>query len=65
VALVGGLDSLGGAVVAALIISLLEVVVTTYYNPNLARVIPYAILLIVLIFRPWGFFGTEEEIERV
>lgn len=65
VALVGGLDSLGGLIPAALIISGLEVVITTYYEPRMAYVIPYIILLIVLIFRPWGFFGTEEEIERV
>jgi branched-chain amino acid transport system permease protein len=65
VALVGGLDSLKGAIFAALIIALTEKLVSYYVNPRLGDTIPYLIILIVLLIRPWGLWGTEEEIERV
>lgn len=65
VALVGGLDSLWGTIPAGLIIALTERLTLTYVNPRLAETIPFIILLLVLLFKPWGFFGTEEELERV
>jgi branched-chain amino acid transport system permease protein len=65
VALVGGLDSLKGAIPAALIIALTEKLVSYYVNPRLGDTVPFLIMLIVLLIRPWGLWGTEEEIERV
>lgn len=65
VALVGGLDSLGGAIPAAIIIALAEKLGSYYVNPRLGEAIPFMIMLVVLIIRPWGIFGTKEEIERV
>ena len=65
VALVGGLDSVSGAIPAALIVALSEKLAAHYINPRLADTIPFIIMLIVLIIRPWGLLGTEEEIERV
>lgn len=65
VALVGGLDSIAGAIPAAIIISLAEKITSYYVNPRLADAIPFILMLVVLIARPWGIFGTEEEIERV
>jgi len=65
VALVGGLDSIGGSIPAAFLIALVELGANTYINPRLADAIPFMIMLIVLLVRPWGLFGTEEEIERV
>lgn len=65
VALVGGLDSLAGVIPAAIIISLSEKLAAYYINPRLSDTIPFIIMLIVLIIKPWGLFGTEEEIERV
>jgi branched-chain amino acid transport system permease protein len=65
VALVGGLDSIGGTIPAAFLIALAELTANTYVNPRLANTIPFIIMIIVLMTRPWGFFGTEEEIERV
>ena len=64
-AMVGGLDSLLGLIPGAFIIALSEAVVLRYINPLLANVMPMIILLLVLIIRPWGLFGTVEEIERV
>jgi len=65
VALVGGLDSLWGTIPSAFIIAATEQLTITYINPRLAEAVPFIILLMVLVFRPWGFFGTKEELERV
>ncbi len=68
---VGGLDSIGGAVVGALIIGLAEAYTATYQSQhlsflggNFSQVVPYLVLLVVLLIKPYGLFGTEE-VERV
>lgn len=65
VALVGGLDSLGGVLPAALLVALVEVLSVRYGDPLLADVSPFLCLLAMLLVRPWGLFGTKEELERV
>ena len=65
VALVGGLDSLAGVLPAGLAIALLEVLAIQYVSPLLSEVVPFLALLVMLCVRPWGIFGTPEEIERV
>ncbi|MFN0299939.1 MAG: branched-chain amino acid ABC transporter permease [Burkholderiales bacterium] len=64
-ALVGGLDSLVGAILGSLIVAAAEVAAIQYVSPLLADVIPFVILIVMLAFRPWGFFGTKEELNRV
>lgn len=64
-ALVGGLDSLAGALLGALIIATVEVGVVQYIDPLLADVVPFIVLIATLIIRPWGLFGTREELDRV
>ena len=64
-ALVGGLDSLGGALIGALIVAAAEVLLIYYVDPLLSDVVPFFILLAMLIVRPWGLFGTKEELDRV
>src|SRR6266571_1731369 len=65
VALVGGLDSLGGVVPAALLVAAVEVSSVRWGNPLLSDVSPFLCLLVMLLVRPWGLFGTKEELERV
>jgi branched-chain amino acid transport system permease protein len=65
VALVGGLDSLAGVLPAGVAIALLEVLAIQYVSPLLSEVVPFLALLVMLCVRPWGIFGTAEEIERV
>jgi branched-chain amino acid transport system permease protein len=65
VALVGGLDSLAGIVPAALLVATVEVLCVRYLSPLLADVSPFLCLLAMLLLRPWGFFGTREDLERV
>ena len=69
--ILGGLDSIGGAVLGGLAIGVVEALVATYqgtYAPWLGNgfsvVSPYLLMLIVLLLRPYGLFGTPE-IERV
>lgn len=65
VALLGGLDSLGGVVPAALLVAAAEVLTVRYGDPLLAGVAPFLCLLVMLLLRPWGLAGTREELERV
>jgi len=69
--IVGGLDSLGGAVLGGLLIGVVESLVATYQSDvapwlgqNFSVVSPYLVMLIVLLVRPYGLFGTRE-VERV
>jgi len=65
VALVGGLDSLAGVIPAAIIVAAVEIMSVRYGNPLLSDVSPFLCLLLMLLVRPWGLFGTREELERV
>ncbi len=64
-ALVGGLDSLLGALIGALIVAAAEVSLIHYVDPLLSDVVPFLVLIVMLIVRPWGLFGTREELDRV
>ncbi|AEF42394.1 branched-chain amino acid ABC transporter permease [Hoyosella subflava] len=69
--IVGGLDSVKGAVVGGLIVGLSEALTKTYQpgiapwlGSNFDIVMPYLIMLVVLMIRPQGLFGTKE-VQRV
>lgn len=64
-ALVGGLDSLLGAVIGSGIVATAEVLLIHYVNPLLSDVVPFLVLTAMLVVRPWGLFGTREELDRV
>jgi len=66
VVILGGLDSIPGAVVGGVIIGLLQAYMAGYTPSNLAlsTVIPFIVLLLILMVKPYGLFG-EERIERV
>ncbi len=64
VVILGGLDSIGGAVVGGIIIGLLENFTGGYISGTLREVVPYIFLVIILMIKPYGLFGSIE-IERV
>lgn len=64
VVLLGGIDSIVGAIVGGMILGVLQSLVTGYLNPALADVIPYIVLLFILIIKPYGLFGLVR-IERL
>lgn len=57
--ILGGLTSLGGAVVAGLILGVVENLTVAYISSSLRDVFSFGILILVLIFRPKGLFGRE------
>ncbi|MFC1580771.1 branched-chain amino acid ABC transporter permease [Thermodesulfobacteriota bacterium] len=63
VVILGGLDSIGGAIVGGVIIGLLETF-TGWYSSSLKEIIPYIVLILILMIKPYGLFGLVE-IERV
>jgi branched-chain amino acid transport system permease protein len=63
-ALVGGLDSLAGALLGALVIGAAEVLSIQYIDPLLSDVVPFLVLIVMLVVRPWGLLGTREELDR-
>jgi branched-chain amino acid transport system permease protein len=69
VVLLGGANSIGGAILAGIILGILENRAAGYLDPllpggGLAQVFPFVVMIIVLIFRPYGLFGTAR-IERI
>lgn len=54
----GGLGSLGGAIVAALFIGVAESVLAATISPTWAKLTFFLALLVVLLVRPQGLFGT-------
>lgn len=65
VALVGGMDSLKGVGPAALLVATAEQLTQHYVSPQASDAIPFIVLLLVLMARPWGLFGTKEAIDRI
>ena len=64
VVILGGLESIGGAIIGGLIIGLLETFTGGYISTSLKEVIPYIVLVFILLVKPYGLFGLVE-IERV
>lgn len=64
VVILGGLDSIPGAIVGGIIIGLLEAYTGGYIGQGLNSVIPFVLLILILMVRPYGLFG-QEIIERV
>ena len=70
VVLLGGIDSIGGAIVAGIILGILENVAAGYLDPllpsggGLANVFPFIVIIIVLTLKPHGLFGLAR-IERI
>jgi branched-chain amino acid transport system permease protein len=66
--ILGGLDSIPGAILGGFIIGILEAVSGIYLDPlfegGSKEVVPFIVLVVVLMIRPYGLFGTEE-IEKV
>ncbi|NLJ54662.1 MAG: branched-chain amino acid ABC transporter permease [Intrasporangiaceae bacterium] len=69
--ILGGIDSLKGAVIGGLLIGLVSSITSTYQpihaswlGPNFENVVPYLVMILVLLIRPYGLFGTKE-VQRV
>ena len=58
VVIIGGLGSLRGTLVAALIIGLSDGVISMFFTPTLAKILATLLVALVLVFRPQGLFGA-------
>lgn len=57
VVIIGGLGSLRGTVVAALLIGLSDGILSVFFSPTLAKIVATLAVALVLVFRPQGLFG--------
>ena len=68
VAILGGLDSIGGVLLGGLVVGAVENVSAGYIDPYVGGgtkdLVPFVLMLLVLMVRPYGFFGRRD-IERV
>ena len=68
VVILGGLDSVGGALIGGLVIGIVESLVAGYLDPYVGGgtkdFAPYVLMIIVLMIKPYGIFG-KRRIERV
>ncbi|OQM73757.1 branched-chain amino acid ABC transporter permease [Manganibacter manganicus] len=60
VVIIGGLGSLRGTLVAALLIGLSDGIVSMFFSPTLAKMIATLLVAMVLVFRPQGLFGATQ-----
>lgn len=59
VVIIGGLGSIKGTLVAALLVGMSEGVISVFFSPNLAKIIATLLVALVLVFKPTGLFGAE------
>jgi branched-chain amino acid transport system permease protein len=57
IAVLGGLGSVAGALIGGLLIGLVEALSSLYISASLGNAIVFAILIAVLLYRPWGILG--------
>ncbi|MDF3413748.1 branched-chain amino acid ABC transporter permease [Sulfitobacter sp. M57] len=57
VVIIGGLGSLPGTVVAALLIGMSDGIISVFFSPTLAKIIATFLVAMVLVWRPQGLFG--------
>lgn len=59
VVIIGGLGSIRGTLVAALLIGLSDGIISVFFTPTLAKILATLLVALVLVFRPQGLFGTK------
>ena len=63
VVILGGMGSMGGSVVPAVVIGLAQSLFSLWMNPQRVAIAIFGIMIVVLIVRPRGFFGREGVLE--
>jgi branched-chain amino acid transport system permease protein len=64
VCIVGGLGSWLGAVVASFILGYAQILTVRYLAPHYQIVVAMLAIILILIFRPSGLFGSQKELEE-
>ncbi|MPY91868.1 MAG: hypothetical protein GEV08_02050 [Acidimicrobiia bacterium] len=63
-ALIGGMDSIGGALIGSVVVAFIETAAVTQWGGDIKDMAAFLVLLVALAVRPYGLFGTPE-IRRV
>ncbi len=61
VVIIGGLGSLRGTLVAAFVVGLSDGIISVFFSPTLAKMIATMFVALILVVRPGGLFGEEEQ----
>jgi branched-chain amino acid transport system permease protein len=64
VMVIGGLGNFHGAVVAGLLLGMLEVLAIAYWSASYADLVVWGTLIVVLLVKPTGLFGLRTQVER-
>ena len=59
VVIIGGLGSLPGTVIAAVLIGVSDGVISVFFSPTLAKITATLAVAMVLVFRPQGLLGKK------
>jgi branched-chain amino acid transport system permease protein len=57
---IGGMQSIPGAIVGGLLVGVIEQLAASYISPKSSDIFIYGLLLVILMVRPWGLFGQRE-----
>ncbi len=57
---IGGMQSIPGAIVGGILVGVIEQLAATYISPKSSDIVIYGLLLLILMVRPWGLFGQKE-----
>ncbi len=57
---IGGMQSIGGAIIGGLLVGLIEQFSASYISPKSSDILIYVLLMLILMVRPWGLFGQRE-----
>jgi branched-chain amino acid transport system permease protein len=58
VAIIGGIESARGIVVAGILYGVFEAIVAGYLGTGVREILGFALVIVVLLLRPWGLFGV-------
>jgi branched-chain amino acid transport system permease protein len=57
---IGGMQSIPGAIIGGLLVGLIEQLAASYISPKSSDILIYVLLMLILMIRPWGLFGQRE-----
>ena len=60
VVILGGMGSIPGAALGGLILGMSESFLSTYFGSAASSFASFGVVILLLIFRPWGLMGTPE-----
>ena len=60
VVIIGGLGSIRGTIIAAILIGMSDGIISMFFSPTLAKMVSTLLVALVLVFKPEGLFGHKE-----